>query len=140
MPCRCGVVSCASISAMISSMYRDDLFQCTKTIRHVSGHCGGANFLPQRVLCSPPSRRHYLLCLERVAALPCGRARCLLLRLRLATAERRRIMPRHLIGPSRPQRIARISPSKTLQSLIFETNTVSVTPLAASKCSCVFAA
>jgi len=87
-----------------------------------------------------PSRRHYLLCLERVAALPCGKARRLLPRLRLATAERRRIMPRHLIGPSRPRRIARISPSKTSQSPIFETNTVGVTPLAVSKRSCVFAA
>src|ERR1700730_5765149 len=87
-----------------------------------------------------PIRRHYLLCLERVAALPRGKARRLLLRLRLATADRRRIMPRHLIGPSRPRRIARISPSKTSQSLIFETNTVGVTPLAVNKCSCIFAA
>jgi hypothetical protein len=38
---------------MISSMHRDDLFQCTKTIRHAGGRCGGANFLSQRVLCSP---------------------------------------------------------------------------------------
>src|SRR3984893_8112760 len=93
---------------------------------------GGKLAVPECFMLTP-SRGHYLLCLERVAALPCGKARRLLLRLRLATAERRRIMPRHLIGPSRPRRIARISPSKTSQSLIFETNTVGVTPLAVNK-------
>jgi hypothetical protein len=52
---------------------------------------------------------------------------------RLATAERRRNMPRHLISPSRRQRITRISPSKTSQSLIFETNTIGVKPLPVNK-------
>jgi hypothetical protein len=86
------------------------------------------------------SRRHYLVCFERFAGLSCGAARCLLPRLRLATTERRRIVPRHFIRPSRLQLIVRISPNRTSQSLICETNTVGVKLLAVNKWNCVFAA
>jgi hypothetical protein len=86
------------------------------------------------------SRRHYLVCFERFAGLPCGAARCLLLRFRLATTERRPIVPRHLIRLSRLQLIVRISPNRTSQSLICETNSVGVKLLAVNKWNCVFAA
>ena len=64
----------------------------------------------------------------------------LLLRMRLATVERRRFMPRHLIPLSKLKLIARISRSKTSQNLICETNTAGVDLLAVNKWSCVFAA
>src|ERR1700737_886369 len=86
------------------------------------------------------SRRHYLVCFERFAGLPCGAVRCLLPRLRLATTERRGIVPRHPIRLSRLQLIVRISPNKTSQSLICETNTVGVKLLAVNKWNCVLAA
>jgi hypothetical protein len=86
------------------------------------------------------SRRNYLVCFERFAGLGRGAARCLLLRLRLATTERRRIVPRHFIRPSRLQLIVRISPNNTSQSLICETNTVGVKLLAVNRWNCVFAA
>jgi len=85
------------------------------------------------------SRRNYLVCFERFAGLRRGAARCLLLWLRLATTERRRIMPRHFIRPSRLQLIVRISPNKTSQSLICETSTLGVKLLAVNRWSCVFA-
>jgi hypothetical protein len=84
------------------------------------------------------SRRNYLVCFERFAGFRRGAARCLLLR--LAATERRRIMPRHFIRPSRLQLIVRISPNKTSQSLICETNTVGVKLLAVNRWNCVFAA
>jgi len=86
------------------------------------------------------SRRHYLCCFERFAALRCGTARCLPLRLRLATTERRRIMPGPLVSLSRPQLIARISPNKTSHSLICETKRAAVKLLAVNKWNCAFAA
>ncbi len=86
------------------------------------------------------SRWNYLVCFERFAGLGRGAARCLLLRLRLATTERRRIVPRHFIRPSRLQLIVRISPNSTSQSLICETNTVGVKLLAVNRWNCVFAA
>jgi hypothetical protein len=79
------------------------------------------------------SRRHYLVCFERFAGLRCGAAGCLLLRLRLATTERRRVVPRHAIRFSRLRLIVRISPNKTSQSLICEANTVGVKLLAVNK-------
>ncbi len=86
------------------------------------------------------SRRHYLRCFERFAGLPCGAARCLPLRLRLATTERRHIMPGDLIRRSRLQLIARISPNNTSHSLICETRRAGVKLLAVNKWNCVFAA
>ena len=85
------------------------------------------------------SRRNYLVCFERFAGLGRGAAKCLLLRLRLATMERRRIVPRHFIRPSRLQLIVRISPNNTSQSLICETNTVGVKLLAVNRWNCAFA-
>jgi hypothetical protein len=89
---------------------------------------------------SRAGRKHYLGYPARFAGLPCGTAGFLLPRMRLATTERRRIMPRHLIRFSRLERIARISPSKTSQSLICEINTVGVELPTVKEWSCVFAA
>jgi hypothetical protein len=85
-------------------------------------------------------RRHYLRCFERFAGLPCGAARCLPLRSRLATTERRHTMPGDLIRLSRLQLIARISPNNTSHSLICETRRAGVKLPAVNKWNSVFAA
>jgi hypothetical protein len=79
--------------------------------QHVHGHRKPPSILP---------------CLKRFAELRRGAIERLLLRIGLATTDRRRIDPRHPMRPSRLDRIARISPSKILQSLICEANTVVV--------------
>ena len=84
--------------------------------------------------------RHYFFRFERFAGLPCGTARYLLLRLRLATTERRRMTPRLLIRFARLQRIMRIFSNKTSQISICETNTACVVLLAVNDLKRVFAA